>query len=433
MGWPAAVLVLAAIVLVVAWALWRARERRLLAAQKQLEDRVRERTLDLLRERDRVLAEKARAEEASRVKSEFLAMLSHELRTPLNGILGMTDLALATRLSTEQREYLQLVRASGESLLVLLNDLLDLTKIEAGALALNPVEFNLRESLVDAARPIFVPIRTKSLGYECRVSDAIPKTVVGDGMRLRQVMVNLLGNAVKFTESGSVQVDVTVSAFEGGRLDLIFEVRDSGIGISIEQQEKIFEAFRQADSSTTRKYGGTGLGLAISRRLVEMMGGRIWVESAPGHGSSFFFTCRLALPEPSSDGAGRSPLEILLVEDNPVNRRIAETLLGKLGHRVAVAPNGLEAVELYRGGAFDLVLMDVQMPEMDGLDATRAIRGIERTTGRRAQIIAMTAFDQEGDRERCLEAGMDAFLGKPVDSHQLSAAIAACPVQPAGA
>jgi CheY-like chemotaxis protein len=246
-------------------------------------------------------------------------------------------------------------------------------------------------------------------------------------MRLRQVLINLLGNAAKFTDSGSIELSVA-RCTEGEREDdLLFQVRDTGIGIPGDKQERIFEAFHQADSTTTRRYGGTGLGLAIARRLVELMKGRIWVESEPGRGSSFYFTAHLPASQRTPETGLPIPrgLKVLLVEDNPVNQKLAETLLRRRNHAVAIAANGLEAVSKFRDGDFDLILMDVQMPEMDGLEATRAIREIERQRGGRIRIVAMTAFDQEGDRQRCLDAGMDGFLGKPIDARQLLAAIMA--------
>jgi CheY-like chemotaxis protein len=350
----------------------------------------------------------------------------------MNAIIGMTELVLDSRLDAEQREYLEMVLESGNSLLGLLNDILDFSKIEAGKLDLEPIDFELRQWLADCVKSLAFRAKQKNLYLRCEIAAETPEWLNGDPHRLRQILVNLISNAIKFTETGGVTIRV-LPLTQGGRIGILrFEVHDTGIGVPKGKWRTIFEEFEQADSTTKRKYGGTGLGLAICSRLVAMMRGEIGVESDEGQGSTFFFTARFGLParKPSEDSAATPeavaaavgsegpPLLVLLAEDSQMNQRLAIGLLQKKGHRVVVAANGKLAVETFKTERFDMVLMDVQMPEMDGFEATQAIRALE-APDERIPIIAMTAHAMKGDRERCLKAGMDGYLAKPIRAADL--------------
>ena len=375
------------------------------------------------------------AEASTQAKSAFLANMSHEIRTPLNGILGFTNLTLETKLDAEQRENLETVEYSARSLLRIISDILDFSKIEADRLDLESAPFSLRECLENAAGTVLASARQKQLVFSWTVSPGTPDSLLGDEIRLRQILLNVMGNAVKFTSEGSVTTEVSGVSFEGCGVELEFAVSDTGIGVPPEKQRFIFEPFRQAEGYMTRKYGGTGLGLAIVKRLLDLVGGRIWVESKEGVGSTFYFTVPFLLshkplaprdaPEALNEGpvSPLSPLLILVAEDNDVSRLLAVRLLAQQGHKVTEARTGREALTFWAPGTFDLILMDVQMPDMNGFETTAEIRERERLTGEHIWIIALTAHAIKGDRERCLNAGMDDYLTKPIQPDELRAAI----------
>jgi two-component system, sensor histidine kinase and response regulator len=391
---------------------------------------------------ERLSAAKQSAEAAMRIRAQFLANMSHEIRTPMNGVLGMTSLLHTTLLSREQREYVDTIKVSGEALLKIINDILDFSKIEAGKVEIEHTAFDLRSRLSAVTQLFAAAALERQLRLTSEVAADVPQTVTGDPVRIGQVLSNLVANAIKFTLEGGVHISVTVAALHAARLVLRFDVSDSGIGIDKAAADKIFNPFSQEDAGTTRRFGGTGLGLTIARELVELMDGELQVESTPGQGSRFSFTVALAAGgvsatiessagHASTDAqatAGAAMMEVLLAEDNKVNQLVATRILEKLGCKVTVAADGLEAVEQVSRRPFDLILMDCHMPNMDGFAATAAIRALEQRKNngggrRRNIIIAQTANAMEGDRETCLAAAMDDYVTKPYTSEKLAAVI----------
>ena len=364
---------------------------------------------------------------ASEAKSMFVASMSHEIRTPMNGVIGMANLLRETPLTAEQREMLDTITQSSESLLSIINDVLDVSKLEAGQMRILQTDFSPGEVTKSVSALVMPGARNKGLALAVEIGDATPALVHGDSLRLRQILLNLVGNAIKFTESGTITISLDCVE-RANQKRLCFTVSDTGIGISDAAQSRLFTPFMQVDSSSTRTYEGTGLGLAISKRLVNLMGGEIGVNSRACEGSSFWFEIPFSAAQPAQPTAtppaaiaygGVPPLRVLLAEDNRVNQMVASKLVEKMGHTVQVAANGAEVVRAFQHANWDLILMDCQMPELDGYEATRQIRNLERALGRRTMIVALTAHAMAEDKNKCLEAGMDGYITKPVNPDEL--------------
>ncbi|OFX59741.1 MAG: hypothetical protein A2066_11250 [Bacteroidetes bacterium GWB2_41_8] len=387
--------------------------------------------LTLRKTQEELIRSKELAENATRAKAIFLANMSHEIRTPMNGIVGMVDILKGTQLSKEQLEYLDIIEISGENLLMIINDVLDFSKIEAGQITFESLRFKLSDEVGEVVKVLKYKADQKGLDLSCNIAPEVPEMLVGDPLRLKQVLINLCNNSIKFTSDGFVKIHIDVINSSENKMRLKFEVQDSGIGISLENQLKLFKSFSQADTSTTRKFGGTGLGLAISKTLVQMMNGNIGIKSKEGEGAIFYFDGEFGvstqnLPDSMKDEINKieitaEKLKILLAEDNVINQKVAILNLRKMGHSVSLASNGEKAVEMFKNEAFDAIFMDIQMPEMDGIEATTVIRNWEHNNKiiNRIPIIAMTANTLRSDKDIFISVGMDDYLGKPFNTPEL--------------
>ncbi|MCD4676825.1 MAG: response regulator [Desulfobacula sp.] len=397
---------------------------------KKLESEIKKQTRDLVKSRKN-------AENANHAKSAFLANMSHEIRTPMNGILGMLQILSETRLSQEQQSYVESTSQSANALLTLINDILDFSKIEAGKLAIEIIDFSIKNMMDAVINTLASKAFEKRLELFYLIEKNIPDNLSGDPARIRQILINLIGNAVKFTSQGKIFVKIKLKKELHKNYILLFEVKDTGIGIPIEKQGSIFDSFSQADTSTTRKFGGTGLGLAISKQLAQLMGGKIGVTSELDKGSIFWFTVKLkqhgfkpsdnevisTKPNKKKYLKISSGLKILLAEDNIINQKVVSIMLEKLGHSITIAGDGRQTLNLYEQEPFDLILMDIQMPVMDGEEATRKIRSLEKKSKTHIPIIALTANAMKGDKERYLKSGMDGYVAKPLQKTGLLKAI----------
>jgi len=398
--------------------------------QKQAEEQLLETNRQLEAAMSRATELASLAEAANRAKSEFLANMSHEIRTPMNGVIGMAQLLRFTNPSDEQADYLDNLELSCKNLLALINDILDLSKIESGKMELEYVDFSLHQSIQEVTASQSSLIRQKGLQLITTIQDRVPELLHGDALRLKQILLNLLGNAIKFTETGVITISVMVASSQDKTCSIRLGVSDTGIGMTDETVSRIFNSFEQADNSTTRRFGGSGLGLSICRRLAELMGGTIRAKSTPDKGSTFIvelpFEISAIQPEIMPDqqqelpaAKGKTALKLLVAEDNTMNAATTVAMLKLLGHQTEVATNGQAALELWHTGRFNAILMDIQMPVMDGCLAVSIIRQQEQKTGGHIPVIAMTAFALQGDRERFLAQGFDGYISKPVDMHLL--------------